>query len=98
MGFGAKLDISVVGGWKRLERLSLDAYNETGNPREISERFRERERCYPSRILADKIYRNRKNLNYCTAHEIRFSGPVLGRHRKVMPETRHRVTGVSAST
>ena len=29
--FGAKLDISVVNGWTRLECFSLEAYNEAGN-------------------------------------------------------------------
>ena len=37
---------------------------------------------YPSRILADKIYRNRENLSYCKAHGIRLSGPALGRPKK----------------
>ena len=80
--FGAKLDISVVDGWTRLEFCSFDAYNEAGNLKEMAERFREREGHYPSRILADKIYRNRKNLSYCKEHGIRLSGPALGRPRK----------------
>ena len=87
--FGAKLDISVVDGWTRLEYCSFDAYNEAGNLQEMAERFREREGHYPSRILADKIYRNRENLNYCKAHGIRLSGPALGRPRK--GETRDKV-------
>ena len=80
--FGAKLDISVVDGWTRLECCSFDAYNEAGNLREMTERFRAREGHYPSRILADKIYRNRENLSYCKEHGIRLSGPALGRPRK----------------
>ena len=84
--FGAKLDISVVDGWTRLEHCSFDAYNESGNLQEMAERFREREGHYPSRILADKIYRNRENLSYCKEHGIRLSGPALGRPKKT--ETR----------
>ena len=80
--FGAKLDISVVDGWTRLECCSFDAYNEAGNLREMAERFRAREGHYPSRILADKIYRNRENLSYCREHGIRLSGPALGRPKK----------------
>ena len=80
--FGAKLDISVVDGWTRLECCSFAAYNEAGNLQEMAERFREREGHYPSRILADKIYRNRENLNDCKAHGIRLSGPTLGHPRK----------------
>ena len=80
--FGAKLDISVVDGWTRLECYSFDAYNEAGNLKEMAERFREREGHYPARILADKIYRNRDNLSYCKEHGIRLSGPALGRPKK----------------
>ena len=82
MEFGAKLDISVVDGWTRLECCSFDAYNEAGNLQEMVERFREREGHYPSRILADKIYRNRENLSYCKERRIRLSGPALVRPRK----------------
>lgn len=80
--FGAKLDISVVDGWTRLEFCSFDAYNEAGNLQEMVERFRKREGHYPSRILADKIYRNRENLAYCKERGIRLSGPALGRPKK----------------
>ena len=80
--FGAKLDISVVDGWTRLEFCSFDAYNEAGNLRAMVERFREREGHYPSRILADKIYRNRENLSYCRERGIRLSGPALGRPKR----------------
>lgn len=69
-------------GWTRLEFCSFDAYNEAGNLLEMAERFRKREGHYPSRILADKIYRNRENLSYCKEHDIRLSGPALGRPRK----------------
>jgi transposase, IS5 family len=80
--FGAKLDISVSDGWTRLEVLSFDAYNESVNLQEMAERYRERTGHYPSRILADKIYRNRDNLAYCKLHHIRLSGPALGRPKK----------------
>ena len=80
--FGAKLDISVVDGWARLEFCSFDAYNEAGNLQQMAERFREREGHYPSRILADKIYRNRENLRYCKERGIRLSEPALGRPKK----------------
>ena len=80
--FGAKLDISVVDGWTRLEHCSFDAYNESGTLPEITERFYAREGHYPERILADKIYRTRANLAYCKEHHIRLSGPPLGRPKK----------------
>lgn len=80
--FGAKLDISVADGWTRLENHFFDAYNEAGKLQTVVERFKKREGHYPSRILADKLYRNRENLRYCKERGIRLSGPALGRPRR----------------
>lgn len=80
--FGAKLDISVCDGWTRLEKVSFDAYNESKNLPEMLERYKQRIGHYPSRVLADKIYRNRENLRYCKERDIRLSGPALGRPKK----------------
>ncbi len=80
--FGIKLDISVSAGWTRLEYHSFDAYNEATKLQEMIENFHRREGHYPSRVLADKIYRNRENLSYCKEREIRLSGPALGRPKK----------------
>ncbi|WP_312280062.1 transposase [Oscillibacter sp.] len=80
--FGAKLDISVVNGWTRLECFFFNTYNEAGNLAAISECVQEREGHYPSWILADKIYRNRENLRYCKEHGTHLSGPALGRPKK----------------
>jgi len=80
--FGAKLDISISDGFVRLERLSFDAYNESENLSEIVERYKIRTGHYPECVLADKIYRNRNNLNYCKERGIRLSGPALGRPPK----------------
>ena len=43
---------------------------------------RKRNGNYPERILAEKIYRNRKNLAFCKLHGIRLSVPALGRPKK----------------
>jgi IS5 family transposase len=80
--FGAKLDVSVVEGFTRLEHISFSAYNEGGLFIEEAERYRRREGFYPERVLADKIYRTRENLKYCKEHGIRLSGPPLGRPPK----------------
>lgn len=80
--FGAKLDISVCDGWTRLEVLSFDAYNEALTLPQTIERYRARTGHYPARVLADKIYRNRDNLNFCKERGIRLAGPALGRPRK----------------
>jgi len=80
--FGAKLDISIAGGFVRLERQSFDAYNEAEFLQDVIEHYRQRTGFYPERVLADKIYRNRKNLDFCKEHGIRLSGPALGRPPK----------------
>jgi hypothetical protein len=80
--FGAKLDISMVNGYARIEKLSFDAYNESEVLIEAIERYKARVGCYPKRVLVDKIYRNRSNLAFCKEHGIRISGPPLGRPKK----------------
>ena len=80
--FGAKVAISVVDGYTYIERLSWDNFNEGITLIESIERFKERFGYYPEVILADKIYRNRDNLQYCKEHGIRLSGPRLGRPPK----------------
>lgn len=78
--FGAKFDLSIDSeGYGRIEKISFDAYNESACLQEAVERFKERTGHYPERVLADQIYRNRANRAYCKLHEIRLSGPKLGR-------------------
>lgn len=80
--FGAKVAISVIGGYTRIESLSWDAYNESTTLQETVDRYKEQTGFYPQRILADKIYRTRDNLQYCDKHHIHMSGPKLGRPPK----------------
>ena len=80
--FGAKVHTSIDGGFSRIEDLSFDAYNEADRLIDAIEAYNERNGHYPSRVLADKIYRNRKNLNWCKERDIKISGPRLGRPPK----------------
>ncbi len=80
--FGAKLDLSIVDGFGRIEKISFEAYNESEVLADVIERYKQRTGHYPERVLADKIYRNRNNLAYCKERNIRLSGPELGRPRK----------------
>lgn len=66
----------------RLEKLSFDAYNEQSILIGAINRYKERTGHYPERVLVDKIYRTRKNIQFCTEHGIRISGPKLGRPKK----------------
>lgn len=81
--FGAKLDLSVDEyGVARLEKLSFDAYNESDVLKTALENYRDRTGHYPKRALADQIYRNRDNINFCKKWHIRLSGKALGRSKK----------------
>lgn len=80
--FGAKVSVSVVDGYTRIEHLSWDAYNESTTLQDTVECYKKQTGFYPQRILADKIYRTRDNLQYCAKHHIRMSGPKLGRPPK----------------
>ena len=80
--FGAKIEVSMVDGYTRIEKLSWDAFNEGGTLQESVERFKADTGHYPARILADKLFRTRENLDYCKKHHIRMSGPKLGRPPK----------------
>ena len=60
--FGAKFDLSLDSeGYGRIEKISFEASNESTCLIEATERFRERTDYYPERVLADQIYRIRKN-------------------------------------
>ena len=89
--FGAKLDISVSDGFVRLEHTSFDPYNESENLQAIIERYRVREGHYPEVVMADQIYRTRKNRMFCKEHGIRLSGKPLGRPKKNSVEDRKQV-------
>jgi len=77
--FGQKLEFAVVDGFTFLEKQSFDNFNEGVTLIELAERHRERFGAYPAAILADQVYRNRKNRDFCKEHGIRLSGPRLGR-------------------
>ena len=86
--FGAKLHISVVDGYAKIERLSFDAYNEATDYFSAVEGYRQEHGCYPQRILVDKIYRNRETIFWCKALGIQLTGPALGRPKKNAERTK----------
>jgi hypothetical protein len=87
--FGAKLSVSVVSGWVFLDKLSWEPYHEALDLKEQIERYRNRYGYYPESVHADKTYRNRENRAFCRLHDIRLSGPPLGRRKKDPLEQRH---------
>lgn len=77
--FGAKLGVSEVDGFCRVNHLSWDAYNESKDLKKQVEDFYECYGHYPEVVLADKIYLTRDNRNWLKEKGIRVSGKPLGR-------------------
>jgi len=77
--FGAKLSASLVDGYTFLDHLSWDNFNESLDLKPQIKTYRKRFGCFPKSVHADKIYRTRDNIKYCKKHNIRLSGPPLGR-------------------
>ena len=80
--FGAKVGMSDIGGYLRIEHLSWDAFNECHTLQDSVEAYRRAYGHYPERVLADTIYRTRENLRYCREHGIHLNGPRLGKPPK----------------
>jgi hypothetical protein len=80
--FGAKVGMSDIDGFLRIELLSWDAFNECHTLRDSVEAYRKAYGHYPERVLADTIYRTRDNLRYCKEHGIHLNGPRLGKPPK----------------
>ena len=80
--FGAKVGMSDIGGFLRIEMLSWDAFNECHTLQDSVEAYRKAYGHYPERVLADTIYRTRENLRYCKEHGIHLNGPRLGKPPK----------------
>jgi IS5 family transposase len=80
--FGPKLAISLVEGYVFMEEMKWDNYNESKTLQASVESYHKRFGHYPEAVLADKIYRNRENFDYCKQLGIRLSGPKLGRPTK----------------
>lgn len=80
--FGAKVGMSDIDGFLRIEHLSWDAFNECHTLQDSVEAYRKAYGHYPERVLADTIYRTRDNLKYCKEHGIHLNGPRLGKPPK----------------
>ena len=80
--FGAKVEMSDIDGFLRIEYLSWDAFNECHTLQESVEAYRKAYGHYPKRVLADTIFRTRDNLRYCKEHGIHLNGPRLGKPAK----------------
>ncbi|WP_419670144.1 IS5 family transposase [Alicyclobacillus macrosporangiidus] len=89
--FEAKVALSLVNGYVGLERLNWNNFHKGLTLQAAVEAYRERYGCYPETVLADKAYRTRENLRYCTERGIRLSGPTLGRPSRSLAAEQKRI-------
>lgn len=80
--FGQKLHLSVVDGFTFMEQTSWSNFNEANDLISSVEAYARRFGCYPEAVLADEIYRNKQNRDYCKQRGIRLTGKPLGRPKK----------------
>ena len=80
--FGAKVSISLVDGYAFPDIVAWNNYNEEAQLIPAIEAYKKHNGFYPERVLADTLYRNKINRNYCKKNGIRLSGPALGRPSK----------------
>jgi len=89
--FGAKLNVSMVGGVALVDRISWSAFNENQDLISQIETYKERTGHYPESVLADGVYGTRRNRQYMKQHGIRFGGKPLGRPPKETEENAERL-------
>jgi hypothetical protein len=77
--FGSKLQVSLVGGFTFIDRLSWEAFNEGQCLMASVEGYKRRFGYYPKEVLADQIYCNRENRRWMKEKGIRLAAKPLGR-------------------
>ena len=89
--FGAKIGVSMTGGFAIVDNLSWDAYNESQDLRKQVEYYFDRFGHYPEAVIADNIYGTKNNRDYLKSKGIRFSGKPLGRPKKQTEENKEEI-------
>lgn len=77
--FGAKIQVSLMGGYAFLEDLSWEAFNEGTRLLKTVEQYKIRLGYYPKEVLVDKIYCTRENRKKLKELEISLVAKPLGR-------------------
>lgn len=76
--FGQKMHLSVVNRYTYLEQTSWSNFNEGSDLETAVEDYFRKFSCYPSAVLADRIYQARRNKMFCTQLGIQLSGTPAG--------------------
>lgn len=81
--FGAKINVSEVEGFCRVNRIDWDNYNESGDLENQVEAYRHLYGQYPKVVLVDQIFLNKTNRNFLRSKGIEIVGKPLGRPPKI---------------
>jgi hypothetical protein len=81
--FGAKIQVSLMGGYAFLDDLSWEAFNEGTRLMACVEKYKVRFGYYPKEVLVDKIYCNRSNRAELKELKIILRAKPLGRPKAV---------------
>jgi hypothetical protein len=81
--FGAKIQVSLMGGFAFVEDFSWEAFNEGTRLMDAVERYKRRFGYYPEEVLADKIYCTRDNRRKLKLLGIALRAKPLGRPKAV---------------
>jgi len=71
--FGAKLGLSLFGGYLTHQTINWDAYNEASDLTDQAETYRLLTGHYPELIQCDKIYHTNDNRTWCSQRDIRMT-------------------------
>ena len=77
--FGAKINISLLSGYAKVDHFDWDAFNEGQDLQVQVEGFRQLTGKYPELVQVDKIYLTRENRRFLKEKSIRYTGDPLGR-------------------
>jgi transposase, IS5 family len=97
--FGSKIQLALISGFSFIDKLDWNNFNEGTCLKKTIENYFKRFRCYPEKVLADKIYCTRENRAYLKELGIRLEAKPLGRPSKeamsnhVSPGERNPVEG-----
>jgi hypothetical protein len=77
--FGPKLHLSLVDGFAFLDKISYEAYNESGEIKRSLKAYRDKFGKLPGSVIADRIYGTRKNRKFLKKIRIKDAFPLLGK-------------------
>jgi hypothetical protein len=80
--FGSKIQLALINGFSFIDKLDWNNFNEGTCLKKSIENYFERFKCYPEKVLADKIYCTRENRAYLKQLGIKLEAKPLGRPSK----------------